>query len=206
MPDAAKIDLFKQHRDEYVGRKKPVIVTARRASYLSIEGRGEPGGEEFQARVGALYAAAYTLKFLSKGQGRDYVVCKLEAVWWGDGGDADFSGLPKDQWRWRLMIRTPDFIGDDNLAATIEKVKAKGQSPEIVDVRLTEFEEGRCVQQLHVGPYDTEGETLAQMHAFAEDQGLAFAGRHHEIYLSDPRRVEPARLRTILRMPVSSKT
>ncbi len=201
MPDATKIDLFKQHKDEYVGRKKPVIVTARLASYLSIEGRGEPGGEEFQARVGALYAAAYTLKFLSKGQGRDYVVCKLEAVWWADG-DADFSELPKDQWRWQVMIRTPDFIGEGDLAATIEKVKAKGQSPEIVDVRLTELEEGRCVQMLHVGPYDTEGETIAQMRAFAEEQGLAFAGRHHEIYLSDPRRVEPARLRTILRMPV----
>ncbi len=203
-----KIDLFKQHKDEYVARKKPVLITARPARYLAIEGRGEPGGEEFQARVGALYAAAFTLKFTSKGEGRDYVVCKLEAVWWADrrddptSADRDLSGVPQEQWRWRLMIRTPDFVGDSDLSAAAEKILAKGKCPEIVDVRLQELEEGRCVQMLHVGPYEDEPETMAVMRGFAGEQGLTFAGRHHEIYLSDPRRVEPARLRTILRMPV----
>ncbi len=203
MAETTKIDLFKLHRDEYVARKKPVIVTARPARYLAIEGQGEPGGEQFQTRVGALYAAAFTLKFTSKGEGRDYVVCKLEAVWWADGcEDGDFSRVPKEQWRWQLMIRTPDFIDDADLAGAAEKILVKGKCPEIVDVRLAELDEGRCVQMLHVGPYEDEPETVAKMRAFAVEQGLAFAGRHHEIYLSDPRRVEPARLRTILRMPV----
>lgn len=203
MSTNARIDLFKLNKDEYVARKKPVLVTVGPARYLTIEGRGEPGGEEFQARVGALYAAAFTLKFQSKGDGRDYAVCKLEAVWWADGReDGDFSGVPEEQWRWRLMIRTPEFIGDGELADAAEKILAKGRCPEIVEVRLDELEEGRCVQQLHVGPYDAEPETMAQMRAYAEEQGLVFGGRHHEIYLSDPRRVEPARLRTILRMPV----
>ncbi len=208
MSGSAKIDLFKLHKDEYVARKKPVIVTVQPARYLAIPGRGEPGGEEFQARVGALYAAAYTLKFTSKGEGRDYVVCKLEAIWWADGcddpgsADRDFSQVPREQWRWQLMIRTPDFVEGAELSAAAENILAKGKCPEIVDVRLEEVGEGRCVQMLHVGPYEDEPETVAVMRAFAEEQGLAFAGRHHEIYLSDPRRVEPARLRTILRMPV----
>ncbi len=203
MSAEAKIDLFKLHKDEYVARKKPLIVTVQPARYLAIQGRGEPGGEEFQIRVGALYAAAFTLKFSSKGEGRDYAVCKLEAIWWADGcSDGDFSKVPKEQWRWQLIIRTPDFIDDGALSAAADKILAKGKCPEIVDVRLEELDEGRCVQMLHVGPYEDEPETMAVMRAFAEEQGLAFAGRHHEIYLSDPRRVEPARLRTILRMPV----
>ncbi len=203
MPEDVKVDLFKLHKDQYLARKKPVLITARLARYLAIEGRGEPGGGEFQVRVGALYAAAFTLKFTSKGEGRDYVVCKLEAVWWADGcDDGDFSQVPREQWRWQLMIRTPDFVADADLSAAAEKILAKGKCPEIVDVRLAELEEGRCVQMLHVGPYEDEPETMAVMRAFAEEQGLAFAGRHHEIYLSDPRRVEPARLRTILRMPI----
>lgn len=203
MSGDARIDLFKLHKDEYVARKKPVLITAHRARYLAIEGRGEPGGEEFQARVGALYAAAFTLKFTSKGEGRDYVVCKLEAVWWTDGrADGDFSSVSKEQWLWRLMIRTPDFIADADLSAAADKVLAKGKCPEVVDVHRLELDEGRCVQMLHVGPYEEEPETVAVMRIFAEEQGLTFAGRHHEIYLSDPRRVEPARLRTILRMPV----
>ncbi len=203
MPVNDKIDLVKLNKEAYAARKKPFLFTADPAQYLAVEGRGEPGGEQFQSRAGALYAAAYTLKFTSKEEGRDYTVCKLEAIWWADGrDDGDFSQVPRDRWRWRLMIRTPDFIGEQHLAEAAEKIRAKGRVADIDSVRLVRFEEGRCVQMLHVGPYDEEPRTVAHMQAFATEQGLAFHGRHHEIYLSDPRRVEPARLRTILRMPV----
>ncbi len=196
-----KIDLFKLHKQEYAAKKKPGLVTVEPARYLAIEGRGEPGGEAFQARVGALYAAAFTLKFTSKSAGRDYAVCKLEAIWWSEAGD-DFSQVPREEWLWKLLIRTPDFIGEDELASAVEKIRAKGKTPEIVDVRLEELGEGRCVQMLHVGPYEEAPKTVAQMREHALEQGFVFSGRHHEIYLSDPRRVEPARLKTILRMPI----
>ncbi len=203
MPATEKIDLVKLHREAYSARKKPFLLTVEPARYLAIEGRGEPGGDSFQSKVGALYAAAFTLKFTSKEAGRDYSVCKLEAVWWADGcEDGDLSGVPQAQWRWQLMIRTPDFIGEDELTAAAEKIRAKGKVDGIGGVHFELLEEGRCVQALHVGPYDRESETVAGMQAFAAEQGLVLFGRHHEIYLSDPRRVEPARLRTILRRPV----
>ncbi len=198
-----KIDLVKLNKEAYSGRKKPFLLTVEPAQYLTIEGRGEPGGEQFQSRVGALYATAFTLKFTSKEAGRDYTVCKLESQWWADGcEDGNFSQVPPQQWRWKLLIRTPDFIGEDELAAAAARIRAKGKVHNVGEVRLERLGEGRCVQMLHLGPYDEESRTIAVMKAFAADQGLAFAGRHHEIYLSDPRRVEPARLRTILRLPV----
>jgi hypothetical protein len=179
-----------------------VILKIDPASYLAIEGRGAPGGEEFQDCVGALYAAAYTLKFTSKQAGKDYVVSKLEGIWWADG-DPPLEDLPPEKWRWKLLIRTPDFIGKAELKEAIKKVIEKGNPGRIEDVKLEKFSEGKCIQMLHVGPYDTEAETIEKMQEAAEAAGLTFRGRHHEVYLSDPRRVEPARLKTILRHPVS---
>ncbi len=203
MPADDKIDLVKLNKEAYSARKKPFLLTIAPAQYLVVEGRGEPGGDAFQSRAGALYATAFTLKFTSKAAGRDYTVCKLEAQWWADGcDDGNFAAVPREQWRWKLMIRTPDFIGEAELAEAADKIRAKGQVEDVDEVRLERLGEGRCVQALHVGPYEEESRTVALMESFADEQGLAFAGRHHEIYLSDPRRVEPARLRTILRLPV----
>jgi hypothetical protein len=175
------------------------------AVYLAIEGRGAPGGPEFQAAIGALYGMAYTVKMTRKFEGkRDYVVGKLEAQWWADGGD-DFSREPKELWRWKLLIRTPEFVKAAELrraAATLLK-RGKGEAVDLV--ALETIQEGECVQMLHVGPYEREGETVAAMQAFAESKGRAFGGRHHEIYLSDPRRVAPAKLKTILRVPVTRR-
>lgn len=201
-PATAKLDLYKQHKDEYVTPTKPVLVQTKPTRYLTIVGRGEPGGEQFQRKIGALYAVAYTMKFTCKFAGRDYKVCDLEGLWWGPAGEADFSDVPKDQWNWKLMIRTPDFITDGQLVKAIETLQAKGKEAEVGEVRLETIDEGRCVQMLHVGPYDREPQTIAQMVAFVEESGLEIRGRHHEIYLSDPRRVAPDRLRTILRLPV----
>ncbi len=174
-----KIDLYKENKSEYAAPKKPVLVTCKSAQYLAVDGKGAPGGEEFQAAIGKLYKAAFTIKMRSKFAGRDYAVCKLEGLWPGGGEDLN---------RWTLMIRTPDFIGAD---------QAKEFS-----VKLKTLDEGRCVQLLHVGPYDAVGESVANMQEFAAGEKLKFEGAHHEIYLSDPRRVPPARLKTILRQPV----
>jgi len=174
---------------------------------------GKEGGQEerkenreeeptVQARIGALFAIAFTIKMTRKFAGCDYKVCAPEALWWGTGGRAEFFREPTERWNWKLMMRTPDFIAKDDLAEAVAKLKAKGKGPAVAEVQLETIGEGHCVQMLHVGPYDREPKTVAQMKAFAKENGLALHGLHHEIYLSDPRRVAPERLRTILRQPV----
>ena len=197
-----KIDLHKIHKLEYITPKDPVLVETSPGSYLSIDGMGEPGGEEFTRRLGALYAVAHTMKMSKKNTGEDYVVSKLEALWWGVTGPGDFSAEPKSDWSWKLMIRTPEFVTDNDLQDAIYVCQKKGKTPEIAKVRLEAIHEGLCVQILHEGPYTEENRTIARMNDFVEKKGLYFHGLHHEIYLSDPNRVPPERLRTILRMPV----
>ena len=201
-----KLDLYKLHKAEYVAPKKPVLVEIERANYLTICGQGEPGGETFAARISALYGTAYTIKMTSKAAGRDYVVCKLEGLWWSEEPSCDFANVPKDTWQWKLLIRTPDFIDEQDLRQAAEVLTKKGKSSDVELVVLETIDEGLCVQMLHVGPYDKEGETTRTMNAFVEAQGLVLHGLHHEIYLSDPRRVPPERLRTILRHPVIKRS
>ena len=197
-----KLDLHTIHKAEYIAPQKPLIVQTSPATYLAIEGQGEPGGAAFTDRIGALYAIAFTVKMTRKFAGlQDYTVCKLEGQWWGLG-NACLSQLPKDQWCWKLLIRTPDFIADADLAKARCALLDKGKTESVADVKLETLDEGTCLQMLHVGPYDNERETIAIMVAYAEKNGLKPNGHHHEIYLSDPRRVPPARLKTILRFPV----
>ncbi len=201
-----KIDLYKQHKDQYVLAKKPVLVTMDEATYLTISGRGAPGGAEFTERIGALYGAAFTIKMTRKFAGQqDYVVSKLEAQWWLDGESCDFANAPKDQWNWRLMIRTPLFVKQKELDDAARKLMEKGKAPCADHVKLEAITEGLCVQMLHIGPYEEERHSIGVMKAFAEQQGLTFHGRHHEVYLSDPRRIAPEKLKTILRLPVRKK-
>ncbi len=201
-----KIDLYKQHKDQYVTPKKPVLVTMDEAIYLTICGRGAPGGPQFTEKIGALYGAAFTIKMTRKFAGQqDYAVSKLEAQWWLDGESCDFANAPKEQWNWRLMIRTPPFVKQKELAEAARKLIEKGKAPCADQVKLESITEGLCVQMLHVGPYEEERHSIGAMSVFAEQQGLAFHGRHHEIYLSDPRRIAPEKLKTILRLPVRKK-
>ncbi len=201
--DQVKIDLFKQHKEEYAAPKKPVILTVPKAQYLSVSGRGAPGSDEFEAKVGALYSAAYTIKMTRKASGlEDYVICKLECRWSLEGGRNDFGNVPIDKWLWRFLIRTPDFIGKADLEEAAGKLIEKGKGAGVTDVELIPLPGERAVQMLHVGPYEKEGETVAIMLKQAEDGGLERGAIHHEIYLSDPRRVEPENLRTILRIPL----
>ncbi len=133
------------------------------------------------------------------------MVGKLEAQWWLDGESCDFANAPREQWNWRLMIRTPPFVKPKELADAACKLIEKGKAPSADQVKLESITEGLCIQMLHVGPYDEERRSICVMSAFAEQQGLAFHGRHHEIYLSDPRRIAPEKLKTILRLPVRKK-
>jgi hypothetical protein len=198
-----KIDLFKQlKKTEYAQPKKPQLVEVKEGVYLAVDGRGAPGGDEFVAKVGALYAMAYTIKMTRKFDGKqEYVIGKLEGQWWSDQGP-DLKNVPKDQWRWKLMIRTPDIVGGGELEQAAQTLIDKGKDAGVKDVKLESITEGPCVQMLHIGPFEKEWETISQMLEFAEAEGYRSHGRHHEIYLSDARRVPPERLKTILRMPV----
>lgn len=197
-----KIDLYKLHKDDYITPKKPVLLTVKAATYLAIEGQGEPGGKTFTDKIGALYGAAFTIKMTRKfGGQQDYSVCKLEAQWWGDMDD--FAKAPREKWRWKLLIRTPDFVKRQELDKAVAALISRGKSSSVRELKLESITEGHCVQMLHVGPYDREHETVALMKDHVEKNGLKFHGRHHEIYLSDPRRVPAERLKTILRLPVT---
>ncbi len=203
MKEPEKLDLYKQFKDQYKAAGKPAIIQTTPAQYLAVDGRGAPGGPIFEECIGALYAMAFTIKMTRKfaGQG-DYAVCKLEGLWFAEEGK-QFCQIPQDQWRWKLMIRTPDFIKQKDLDKAVAALLSKGKAEKVKGVKLEKLDEGQCVQMLHVGPYDKVGDTITVMEQYAGQKGLSFAGAHHEIYLSDPRRVEPARLKTILRHPVS---
>ncbi len=197
------LDLYRTHRSEYSMPKAPKIVRVRAAQYLTITGRGEPGGEAFTAALSALYGVAYTIRMSQKRLGQDYKVCKLEGLWWS--GDVDGSSrlvAPPSNWNWKLLIRVPDFVTPEHVNEAKATLKEKGRDPEVREVELEEIAEGTCVQMLHMGPYAKEGETLAAMKQFAVEKGLEMHGKHHEIYVSDPSRVAEEKLKTILRMPV----
>jgi len=201
MANHAKLDLYKEFKSEYVAPRDPVFVAVGPAKYLSITGHGTPGGERFKSHISALYSVAFTLKMAEKFAGHDYKVCHLEGQWWA-ADQCDFRIHQPKQWQWRLLIRVPDFIGRKDVDEAIATVMKKGKAALAKQVKLEELTEGRCVQMLHVGPYAKEKSALDRMHEMAESSGLHLRGPHHEIYLSDPNRVPPERLRTILRYPI----
>ncbi len=169
-------------------------------SFLMIDGAGNPNtSQHYVAAVETLYTLSYAVKFASKAQlGRDYVVGPLEGLWWGEG---DFASLSKDEWSWTMMIRQPDWLTDEVWHLAREKAAAKKAS--LVDeVRLETLVEGTAVQWMHVGSYDDEAPTIARMHEWIADNGYVETGHHHEIYISDPRRVEVAKLKTVVRQPM----
>jgi len=197
----AKLDLYQIHKADYVAPREPVLIRMASASYLGIAGRGAPGGEAFQRAIGSLYSVAFTVKMASKTAGRDYAVSKLEGLCWAESGRS-LMVEPKDQWSWRLLIRTPDFIGEREIEAARKRLAEKGKDRLCMEVEPITLNENQCVQMLHSGPYDREPETVTRMEAFAGAQGCRLDGHCHEIYLSDPSRVAPEKLRTILRIPV----
>ncbi len=199
-----KIDLKKQYKDLYTApAKAPVFIQAPALTYLMIDGAGDPNtAPEYAAAVEALYSVSYAAKFIVKkgATAVDYGVMPLEGLWWtAGGGEPDMAD--KSDWLWTAMIMQPEWVGAEVFQAAREKAEGKLKRP-LDGLRLETVEEGRCAQILHLGPYADEPPTIAALHAFIAENGEAPSGKHHEIYLSDPRRTEPARLKTILRQPV----
>lgn len=202
---ADKVDL-KKSLDAYRARRGEFrVVDVPGLQYLMIDGHGDPNtSPDYAAALEALYPVAYALKFASKRElGRDYVVMPLEGLWWAADMDAFTVTRDKSRWDWTMMILTPDWIDRGLFGAAIERTRTTSAPSRLDDLRLAPLTEGRCVQTLHVGPFDAEADVLARMHGqFIPDNGFRMVGKHHEIYLSDPRRTSPERLRTILRQPV----
>jgi hypothetical protein len=201
----SKVDFKKTYKELYAPPKEFVVVDVPEMQFLMVDGHGDPNvAQGYQDALEALYAVAYKIKFASKKQlARDYVVPPLEGLWWADDMATFSTARDKSQWDWTMMIMTPEWITAEIFADTVEVVR-KGKNPAGLDkVRLESYHEGRAVQILHIGSYDDEGPTLMKLHAeFLPENGYLENGKHHEIYLGDPRRVAPEKLKTILRQPV----
>ena len=197
-----KIDLRKKLKPFYSSSKKPNIVDVPPAKFLTITGHGEPGGEAYQAALNALYSVAYTVKFKAKAAGKDFVVMTLEGLWWWDNPEKSLDEVPKEEWNWKSMIRQPDFITPEMMEEAKAEAKKKKGLKEIDRVVLEEFHEGLSAQIMHIGPFSEEGETIAKLHKFIEENGYKMRGYHHEIYMSDVRRAAPEKWKTIIRQPI----
>ena len=198
---------FKQTLDSYRARQGELrLIDVPDLQYLMVDGQGDPNTGAFTEAVETVYPVAYAMKFASRRErDRDYVVPPLEATWWADDPDSFTVARDKSRWRWTLMTMVPEWLDQDAFAAAVTRVAARRRPARLDDVRLEPLAEGRCVQTLHVGAFDDEAGVLARIHReFVPTNGLRLTGRHHEIYLSDFRRVAPERRRTILRQPVSA--
>ena len=208
------LDLKKELKYLYMpSAKKPEILKVPKMQFAMIDGAIEKGKEPgnspgFQEATQTLYSISYTLKFMLKKRKNnpiDYPVMALEGLWWVEDGFFDIT--VKDNWFYTLMILQPEVITKDVFAEGLEQVrKKKGDSPALSKLRLAHFEEGLCVQIMHIGPYATEPATIEKMRAFAAESGyrdrVGPSGKHHEIYMGDPRKATPEKLKTVLRHPL----
>jgi hypothetical protein len=207
-----KLDLRKQLKQFYApSLRKIEIVDVPPFNFAMIDGAMQPGempgtSPAFQEAVEALYGISYTLKFTSKlrkSNPIDYTVMALEGLWWIDEGEFDITR--PGNWKWTLMILQPEHIGGEMFQDALRQLARKKDSPALSRLHLEGFHEGLCMQTMHVGPYADEPATIARMHAFAEENGYRLRGKHHEIYLGDPRRSKPDKLKTILRQTVAER-
>ena len=204
-----KIDFRKELKHLYMPSAKEFsIVEVPLMRYLMVDGKGNPNSSpEYQAALGTLYPVSYTLKFTSKKEiGRDYVVPPLEGLWWADDMSAFEEGR-KDNWKWTMMIMVPDWINKAMIKDAIDTVRKKKGNLKLKELRLESLREGRCVQIMHIGSYDDEAPVLARLHhEYLPQHGLEFNGKHHEIYIGDPRKTTPNKLKTVLRQPVKERS
>lgn len=205
-----KLDLTRQYKSYYTAKTKPELVDIEAAQYLSVTGKGDPSSAMFAADVQALYTVGYAIKFMCKAMDKDFVVAKLEGLWWYDETQYKHvsmqdtaTAIPRSEWHYQLLIRLPHYVNAAHVAIGIATAVDKKQVRRAKDVELYLTKAGKAVQMLHVGPFDREIETLQQIQAFMQANGLGRGGRHHEIYLSDFRKTAPERLKTILREPVA---
>jgi hypothetical protein len=198
-----KLDLRKKLKEFYHPPAGEVeLITVPALKYIMMDGSGAPEGNSFSRAIGVIYNLAYTLKFRSKKLlKRDYNVMALEGLWWVEG--TRFELAERDDWLWTLMIVQPDFVTGKMFSEALEEVRRKKNPPEVERARLETLDEGLCIQTAHVGPYFTESKSIARLEAFAKEHGYRMVGKHHEIYLGDPRRAAPAKRRTIIRHPIA---
>lgn len=202
-----KIDFKKTMKECFAPSSKDFsLIDVPPLQFLMIDGTGSPGEDvssEYVQALAALYPMAFKLKFLSKQRlDRDYVVPPLQALWWADDMSVFVSG-DKDQWKWTVMIMQPDWITAEHVSEIRDKVAAQDDLPALDKLRLETYHEGRAVQIMHIGPYSEEGPTLQRLHnEYLPQNGLVESGHHHEIYLGDPRKTRPEKLKTVLRQPV----
>ena len=202
-----KIDYKKELKTLYNPPTKPfTVVDVPPLNFLMIDGSGNPNtAEAYTQAVEALYGLAYPLKFVVRKQKDiDYVVMPLEGLWWADDMD-DFLTRKKDNWIWTMMIMQPEHVTAELVERVRAEVAKKKALPALNRVRFETFDEGRALQVMHIGSYDDETPTLAAMHAYIEESGNVRSGKHHEIYLGDPRRTAPEKLKTVLRQPFRAK-
>ncbi len=198
----SKQDLRKELKEYYTAKRTPELIDVPEGVFLAIVGQGDPSGEEYHEAMIALYGAAYTLKFRQKEHGRDFTVMGLEGLWWTDDMVFDASDpTNRAKWRWKSMIRQPDWVTQGMLDEVLPELREK-RGGKVDQVKLEKFHEGLSAQVMHPGPYSQEGPTIEQLHGWVKEQGFRLRGNHHEIYLSDPRRTKPEKIRTILRHPV----
>jgi hypothetical protein len=204
-----KIDLRKELKYLYTPKANKVqIVDVPEFKFIMIDGVIAPGESpstsiDYQEAIQALYGAAYTLKFMSKlnkAAPIDFSVMALEGLWWIADGEFDFR--MKVPWYWTMMILQPEHISQAMFTEALAQLNKKRESESISRLRLESFYEGPCMQIMHIGPYADEPGTIEKMKTFAWENGYIACGKHHEIYLGDPRRVQPEKLKTILRHPI----
>jgi len=200
-----KIDFKKELKHLYLpSAKKFLLVDVPLMNFLMIDGHGNPNtAREYQEAIEALYAIAFKIKFISKkGLDKDYVVPPLEGLWWARDMNVFISG-DKDHWDWTMMIMQPEWITVDMFKEAYKQVKKSKNPSALKKLRLEAYQEGLSLQIMRIGSFDDEAPTLAKLHnEFIPQNGYIEAGKHHEIYLSDPRKISPEKLRTVLRQPV----
>jgi len=200
-----KVDFKKQLKHLYQPSAKVVsVVDVPQMNFLMIDGQGDPNtSQEYQEAMTALYTISYQLKFTIKQRDPelDYVVPPLEGLWWAEDMEV-FSLNDKDAWQWTAMILAPDQVTQALFEKAVEEVQRKKDLPGLVRLRLERYHEGLSVQIMHIGPYAEEAPTIEKLHAFAREEGYRLRGKHHEVYLSDPRRTAPDKIKTVIRQPV----
>ncbi len=199
-----KLDLKKQFKHLYLPSAKQVAeVEVPEFKFLMIDGEGDPNtSKEFAEAVEALFTVSYTAKFMLKKspKGVDYGVMPLEALWWSDD-PAAFAAGNRKKWKWTAMIMQPDCLPEKMLATAMVEAGKKKALPGLAKLRVESFAEGKCAQVMHIGPFSAEGPTIQRVHEFIEAQGK-LRGRHHEIYLSDIRKMAPEKWKTVVRQPM----
>lgn len=197
-------DWMKAFKELYAPPRKPVLVTVPPMNFVMIDGQGDPNtAQEYKDALDALYSTAYTLKFaLKKAGGPEFKVGPLEGLWWAEDMDA-FLEADRAAWQWTMMIPQPEFVTAEQVDAALAEAGRKKPLPALPRLRFEPFDEGLCAQVMHIGPYAAEGPTIAALHDFIAAQGYERRGKHHEIYLGDPRRSAPEKMKTVIRQPVA---